>query len=298
MLLGVLCILVVPQVFSEAPPAPPQDIQVDNWLLRWSPESDPDDGDVTYTAQYSSFDSGVWTDVPYCDHTSLNSCNVSSIKARSEYGCVMLRVRAERHGQNSPSVQACSKHGQLCTPDFNLIASPGSLTDYKDGPASVTIDELQEGQRYCTRVQYLYFKDTVGLPTCTQCELIPESDSRQTATIVSLVLVGVLLLVFPVIAYFLLFQRGRIKRWFQPYTFREHTATIVSLVLVGVLLLVFPVIAYFLLFQRGRIKRWFQPYTFREHLLEPIPEPLLPIHSSTEEHYDVITSMSPIELRE
>ncbi|KAI9527604.1 hypothetical protein NQZ68_028827 [Dissostichus eleginoides] len=287
MLLGVLCILVVPQVFSEAPPAPPQDIQVDNWLLRWSPESDPDDGDVTYTAQYSSFDSGVWTDVPYCDHTPLNYCNVSSIKARSEYGCMMLRVRAERHGQNSPSVQACSKHGHLCTPDFNLIASPGSLTvhlsknttflrehadhakyrvyygkkgealqDYKDGLASVTIDELQEGQRYCTRVQYLYFKDTVGLPTCTQCELIPESDSRRTATIVSLVLLGVLLLVFPVIAYFLLFQRWRFKRWLQPR------------------------------------------YTFREHLLEPIPEPFLPIHSSTEEHYDVISSMSQVELRE
>ncbi|KAJ4933581.1 hypothetical protein JOQ06_030407 [Pogonophryne albipinna] len=248
-------------VFSEAPPAPPQDIQVDNWLLRWSP--DPDDGDVTYTAQYSSFDSCVWTDVPYCVHTSLNSCNVSSIKARSEYGCVMLRVQAERHGQNSPSVQACSKHGHLCTPDFILTASPGSLTvhlsrnttflrehadhakyrvyygkkeealqDYKDGPASVTIDELQEGQRYCTRVQYLYFKQTEGLPTCTQCELIPES------------------------AYFFLFQRGRFKRWLQP------------------------------------------PYTFREHLLETIPELFLPIHSSTEEHYDVITSMSPEELRE
>lgn len=290
MLLGVLCILFVPQVFSEAPPAPPQDIQVDNWLLRWSP--DPEDGDVTYTAQYSRFlqqrnINGVWTDVPYCVHTSLNSCNVSSIKARSEYDCVMLRVRAERHGKNSTSVQACSKHGHLCTPDFNLTARPGSLTvhlsrntpflrehanhakyrvyygkkgealqDYKDGLASVTIDELQEGQRYCTRVQYLYHKNTVGLPTCTQCELIPESDSRQTVTIVSLVLVGVLLLVFPVIAYFFLFQRGRLKHWLQP------------------------------------------PYTFREHLLEPILEPFLPIHSSTEEHYDVITSMSPVELRE
>ncbi|XP_033966073.1 interferon gamma receptor 2 isoform X1 [Pseudochaenichthys georgianus] len=285
MLLGVLCILVVPQVFSEAPPAPPQDIQVDNWLLRWSP--DPDHGNVTYTAQYSSFDSCVWTDVPYCVHTSLNSCNVSSIKARSEYGCVMLRVQAERHGQKSPSVQACSTHGHLCTPDFILTASPGSLTvhlsrnttflrehadhakyrvyygkkgealqGYKDGPASVTIDELQEGQRYCTRVQYLYFTHTEGLPTCTQCALIPESDSRRTVTIVSLVLVGVLLLVFPVIAYFLLFQRWRLKRWLQPL------------------------------------------YTFREHLLVPLPEPLLPIPSSTEEHYDVITSMFPVELRE
>ncbi|KAK5921443.1 hypothetical protein CgunFtcFv8_025148 [Champsocephalus gunnari] len=261
MLLGVLCILVVPQVFSEAPPAPPQDIQVDNWLLRWSP--DPDHGNVTYTAQNSSFDSDEWTDVPYCVHTSLNSCNVSSIKARSVYGCVMLRVQAERHGQKSPSVQACSTHGDLCTPDFILTASPGSLTKgealqgYKDGPASVTIDELQEGQRYCTRVQYLSFTRTEGLPTCTQCALIPESDSRRTVTTVSLVLVG------------------------------------------GVLLLVFPVIAYFLLFQRWRFKRWLQPrYTFREHLLELLPEPRFPVPSSTEEHYDVITSMSPVELRE
>lgn len=64
---------------------------------------------------FLSFESYVWTDVPYCVHTSLNSCNVSSIKARSEYGCVMLRVQAERHGQTSPSVQACSTHGKSTT---------------------------------------------------------------------------------------------------------------------------------------------------------------------------------------
>ncbi|XP_034057956.1 interferon gamma receptor 2 isoform X3 [Gymnodraco acuticeps] len=190
MLLGVLCILVVPRVFSEAPPAPPQDIQVDNWLLRWSP--DPDDGDVTYTAQYSSFDSCVWTDVPYCVHISLNSCNVSSIKARSEYGCVMLRVQAERHGQNSPSVQACSKHGHLCTPDFSLTASPGSLTVHL---------------------------------------------SRNTTFL------------------------------------REHA-------------------------DHAKYRVYYGKKGEALQLFEPIPEPFLPIHSSTEEHYDVITSMSPVELRE
>ncbi|XP_033473231.1 interferon gamma receptor 2 [Epinephelus lanceolatus] len=287
MLFGVLCFLVVVQVRSEAPPGPPQNIHVDNWLLSWTPATKEED--VTYTVQYSSFDSRVWTDVPACIHISSDSCDVSSTKALGEHGCVMLRVQAEKkHGLTSKPVKACSRHGDSCTPDFSLTAGPGSLTvhlsrnhslalkhedhakyrvyygkegeplkSYRDDVASVTIRELQEGQRYCTKVEYIYFDVSVGPPTCTQCEVIPESkkDSKLTETVVAVVLVSVLLITF--IAYLLIFQRGRIKQWLQP------------------------------------------PYQIPDNFLLK-PEHHLPISTSipTEEHWDVISCISPEESRE
>lgn len=289
MLFSVLCVLFGVQVLSEEAPAQPEDIHVDNWLLTWTPASE--EKDITYTVQYSSFDSTVWTDVPACVHISFNSCNVSSTKASGEHGCVMLRVKAKRRrGLTSTPVQACSRHGGSCTPDFSLTAGPGSLTvhvsrnhslaldhedhakhrvyygkegeplqKYEDAVGSVTIPELQEGQRYCIKVQNIYFDTAVGLPTCTRCEVIPESrkDSKLTEVLVAVVLLIVLLI--PVIAYFLIFQRGRIKQWLQP------------------------------------------PCKIPDDFfLEPSPEHHLPIFTSSpsEEHWDVISCISPEEFRD
>ncbi|XP_078119152.1 interferon gamma receptor 2 isoform X2 [Sander vitreus] len=176
---SVLFILVVVQALSASPPAP-QNIHVDNWLLTWTPAAE--EGATTYTVQYSSFNSRKWTNVPSCVRISSNSCNVTSTKAEDEHGCVRLRVRAERRGLTSRSVEACSRHGDSCTPDFSLMPGPVSLTvylsrnhslaqeygghakyrvyygkegepllKYKDAVASVTIPELQEGQRYCAQ---------------------------------------------------------------------------------------------------------------------------------------------------
>ncbi|XP_031725891.1 interferon gamma receptor 2 [Anarrhichthys ocellatus] len=295
MLFNVLCILIAAQVpsvpgLSEVPPAPPQNVHVDNWLLTWPPA--PEDGNVTYTVQYSSFDSAVWTDVPACVHISSNSCSVISTKAKGKHGCVMLRVQAERRGLTSRPVKACSRHGDSCTPDFSLTAGakPGSLTvllrrnhslaqehgdharhrvyygkegeprqEYVDAVSSVTIPALQVGQRYCAEVQYLYFSTPVGLGACAQCELIPEAgeDSKQSEIIAAVVpVVVVLFILIPVGAYFLIFQRGTIKQWLRP------------------------------------------PYQIPEDfLLDRFPENL-PVSSSspTEEHCLVITSFSPEEL--
>ncbi|KAK5861590.1 hypothetical protein PBY51_022973 [Eleginops maclovinus] len=282
MLFCVLCILIVPQVLSEAPPAPPHNVRVHDWLLTWTPAAE--DGDVTYTSQYSSFNSLKWTNVLHCVRTSLNSCNVHSTKAGSMHDCVKLRVQAERHGRTSTSVEACSEQGLLCTPGFNLTARSGSLIvplteenslaqnyahnskyrvyygkegeplqDYKDDVASVTINELQEGQRYCAKVQYLYYKHTVGMPSCAQCMLIPHSGSSHAEIIVPVLFLFVLF-AFVMMAYLYIFQSGRVKRFLRP------------------------------------------PCRIREDLLEPIPEDRLPIHSSpsSEEHFDVITSMTPV----
>ncbi|KAM6955758.1 interferon gamma receptor 2 [Lycodopsis pacificus] len=254
MLFNVLCVLIAAQVpsvpgLSEVPPAPPLNVHVDNWLLTWPPA--PEKGNVTYTVQYSSFDSHVWTDVPACVHISLNSCPVISTKEKGEHGCVMLRVQAERRGLTSTPVKACSKHGDSCTPDFSLTAGarPGSLTvllsrnhnlaqehgdharhrvyygkegeprqEYVDAVSSVTIAELQQGQRYCAEVQYLYFTP-VGLGACAQCELIPEAgkDSKPSEVVAAVVpVVVVLFFLIPVVAYFLIFQRGTIKQWLRP----------------------------------------------------------------------------------
>ncbi|XP_056266832.1 interferon gamma receptor 2 isoform X2 [Pseudoliparis swirei] len=253
MLFNVLCTLIAVHVLSEIPPAPPRNVHVDNWLLTWLPTTEEEE--VTYTVQYSSFDSDVWTDVPACVHISLNCCNVISTKVEGELGCVMLRVQAERRGLTSTPVKACSRHGDSCTPDFSLTAVPGSLTVHlsrnhslalehgehlkhrvyygKEGEprqeyehlhvASVTISELLEGQRYCTEVQYVFYDMPVGLATCTQCEVIPKSrkDSKQSGIIAAVVLVVVLLVLIPVLAYFIIFQRGTIKQWLSPYRIPE-----------------------------------------------------------------------------
>ncbi|KAA8578651.1 hypothetical protein FQN60_018689 [Etheostoma spectabile] len=224
--------LVVVQALSALPPVPPQNIHVNNWLLTWTPSSE--EGDPTYTVQYSSFSSGVWTNVPSCVHMSSNSCNVTSTKAEGEHGCVMLRVQAERSGLTSTSVKACSRHGDSCTPDFSLTPRPGSLTVNLSSNHSLALEYaahakhrvyygkegepllLQEGQRYCVQVQYLYFRNPVGLATCTQCELIPESKKEGQTVIIAVVLIVVLLGLIPVVAYFLICKTERIKQWLRP----------------------------------------------------------------------------------
>lgn len=59
-----------------------------------------------------SFDSDEWINVTACVQIPSNSCDVAVTKATDEQGCVMLRVRAERHGLNSAQVEACSTHGE------------------------------------------------------------------------------------------------------------------------------------------------------------------------------------------
>ncbi|XP_068428577.1 interferon gamma receptor 2 isoform X2 [Clinocottus analis] len=245
MLFSVLCTLIAVHVLSEVPPAPPQNAHVDNWLLTWHPATEA--GVVNYTVEYSGFLSDVWTEVPACVHIPLNSCNVISTKAEDKFSCVKLRVQAERRGLTSTPVKACSRNGDSCTPDFNLTAVPGFLIvnlrrdhilarehaayikhrvyygkegeprQYEDSVASLTIHKPQEGQRYCVEVQYMYEDTPIGLATCTRCEVIPKSstDSKQSEIIVAVVFV-VLLVVMPVLAYVLIFQRGIVKQWLRP----------------------------------------------------------------------------------
>lgn len=232
-------------VLSDVPPAPPQDIHVDNWILKWTPAST--ERNVNYIVQYSKFDENKWLNVTPCAHTSLNSCDVSFTKLEAEYGCVKIRVLTERNGLTSKPVEACSRQGDSCTPDLSLAARPGSLTVHlsrdhilaeknadhagyrvcygkeqplqhcEDSTSSLNIHDLDEGQRYCVQVQYTNFNKRVGLPTCMKCEDIPHTrvTSKQMGIIVGVV-AFVAVVVLLVLVYLVLFHREKIKRFLQP----------------------------------------------------------------------------------
>lgn len=53
----------------------------------------------------------------------------------------------------------------------------------KDTEASVSVGDLEEGQRYCIRAQYLYFSTPVGMSSCSECHLIPQSSKNQPAAL-------------------------------------------------------------------------------------------------------------------
>uniref|UniRef100_UPI0037E74D1B interferon gamma receptor 2 isoform X2 n=1 Tax=Semicossyphus pulcher TaxID=241346 RepID=UPI0037E74D1B len=227
----------------EEPPAPPQNVHVENWLLTWSPP--PDDTDVTYTVHSSSHGS-AWTDVPACEQMSSTSCDVALTAAKSKHGCVMLRVRTERRGLTSTPVPACSTHGDSCSPQVSLSARPGSLTvhltdnhslalkyadhaqhrvhyiregdtlqHFEDSSSSLTLRQLQEGQRYCTQVHFILHSQAVGPPSCSQCELIPQTGDQVNPGVIVAV-VFALFLLFPLTAYIFLYQRKRIKQCLRP----------------------------------------------------------------------------------
>ncbi|XP_019731255.1 interferon gamma receptor 2 isoform X1 [Hippocampus comes] len=242
-----ICFHFATQVFSEAPPALPQEVLFDNWQVTWTPASE--ENNVTYTVRYSSFDSDLWEDVPSCKQVNFTSCNVTLIKAEAEHGCVMLGVQAESRGLTSDLVRACSRQGNSCSPKVGLSARPGFLTvhlsrhsgiaqegyhikqriyfgkegerleTYEDAVASVSINNLKAGERYCAKVQYTYFDHPVGVASCDKCEVIPPSGGTDpgTKTIEStFAIVPVLVILIPIIAYLWLFQRKRIKEWLQP----------------------------------------------------------------------------------
>ncbi|XP_030284179.1 uncharacterized protein LOC115588110 [Sparus aurata] len=248
MLVIALCVQLVARVLCEVPPAPPQDIHVDNWLLKWTPGTE--DTDVTYTVKYSSFDSEKWINVPACEKISSTSCDVTSLKAVDELGCVKLRIQAERRGLKSSQVEACSNHNDSCTPVVDLTAQPGSLmvhlsSDndlakehadhakhrvylgkegeklklFKDSVASVPINGLQEGERYCVKVQYIYLGYPVGLPSCTKCELIPKTKhelNQAEISVAVVVPVACVVILGLLMAYVLIFHFKKIKRLMQP----------------------------------------------------------------------------------
>ncbi|XP_041662193.1 interferon gamma receptor 2 [Cheilinus undulatus] len=269
-------------VLTEDPPPSPRQVRVLQKLLTWTPP--PTETDLTYSVQ-SRYHADVWRDVPSCVHISSTSCDVTVTSVESRNGCVRLRVRAERRGLNSPPVEACSLHGDSCTPAVSLTARPTSLTVYlsrnhslaeehaahvehrvnytREGdtqqlsrfsPSSVTLPSLEEGQRYCTQVEFMLHGQPVGPPSCPLCETIPHTGVQVSAGVVAIVVI-VLILMGIASAYVLLFKGKRIKQWLRP------------------------------------------PYKIPDdfHLQRPLP---ISTYSLPEENCDVISSVIPKEQRE
>ncbi|XP_061924510.1 interferon gamma receptor 2 [Entelurus aequoreus] len=250
MVLLLMCFHFIAQVLSEAPPDLPQNVLFDNWQLTWTPATE--EHNVTYTVRYHSLDAGIWKDVPTCKRISFTSCNVTFMKAEADHGCVMMGVLAERHGLTSELARACSKQGFSCSPEVVLSARPDFLTvhlsrnsgfaqegyhvkhriyfgkkgepfETYDAVSSVSFHEVKEGEHYCASVQYLYFDHLVGVASCTQCQVIPQSSeaTKHLEAIVAVVIVLVILI--PLFAYICLFQRKRIKELLQPsYKIPNH----------------------------------------------------------------------------
>ncbi|KAM4608529.1 interleukin-20 receptor subunit alpha-like [Polymixia lowei] len=274
MLHVLLWIHVLVQVWCEDLP-PPQDVHIDS-LLRWSP--DAEHRHVTYTAQYLSFDTERWKNVPSCVQTNLTSCDVTAIKANAEHGCVGLRVRAEKYGLTSRPVEACGEQGDACSPRFSVIPGQGLLTvelsrnnsmskayaahykhivyfgkkgeklkEFKEAISSVNIKDLEEGGQYCVKVQFILYSKPLGPPSCAQCAVIPGSEKTNDITIAIVTVVMVFIAVALIVAYILIFQHERIKQFLRP------------------------------------------PYQMPKYLSEPLPSLKQSISNDDVEHYDQIS---------
>ncbi|XP_038132146.1 interferon gamma receptor 2 isoform X2 [Cyprinodon tularosa] len=224
-----------------------QNVRINQTLLTWS--SAASDGEFSVEYRGSSFDS-KWTPLDRCNQTRLTSCDVSQEQNREEFGCLRVRVAAQRNGEKP--VEACSREGHPCSPNVTLSVSPGSLTvllhrnpplhaEYannfkhritfrKEGEepeeqvdefASRDFDDLEAGQRYCVQVQFvLYGENLLGPPSCEQCETIPASDpdptvSKTTQIVVVSIVVSVIFLLVG-FAYIHLFKSRKIKECLQP----------------------------------------------------------------------------------
>lgn len=254
MLLILLCLHAFSRVASQAPPPPPQNVQVEKGQLTWT----PGEPGVTYTVNYRRFNSDKWEALPACIQTPFHSCNISAIGPSDtndlpENSCVMLRVQAERRGLRSEGVKACSRDGDVCTPPLSILTRPGSLTIhlsadhelakehadnakhriyfgkegesplkmYADTIASTTIEKLEEGQRYCVQVAYTVLGKPVEPRSCIQCEIIPISEHvNRTPMIVGLLVsIVVLAIIILALGYLGFFQTEKIKRCLEPYKY-------------------------------------------------------------------------------
>ncbi|XP_061580311.1 interferon gamma receptor 2 [Cololabis saira] len=226
----------------------PSNVFIDQWNLTWAPAPGLEDKTITHVVEYRSFNSHTWRVLPECANVSRNFCDFSPTSRKSDDRCIMLRVRAEQQGRRSVPVQACSTRGGLCSPEFSMTAAPGSITvhlnrnsclfmDYADhsqhriyfgkegeklqlfreAASSQFIRDLEVGQKYCAKVEFLLYDKPYGAASCLQCEVVPApDDSKRTVTIVTVVIVLVILVLVPIISYVLIWRPKAIKKILKP----------------------------------------------------------------------------------
>uniref|UniRef100_A0A3B5M5R1 Fibronectin type-III domain-containing protein n=1 Tax=Xiphophorus couchianus TaxID=32473 RepID=A0A3B5M5R1_9TELE len=168
----------------------PIDVVIDQSMLKWNSTA----SDVTFTAEFHDFESD-WTPIETCIETRFTSCDLSSEESDR---CIRRRVAAWRNGVESEPVEACSRDGHACSPNFTLTAAPESLTvnlkrnhnlhkenadnlKYwiyfwkKGAQLKVKSEMFILGETYCVMVQFALHWKEYGPPSCMQCETIPSS---------------------------------------------------------------------------------------------------------------------------
>lgn len=229
-------------VLSELPP--PQNVQLDDWTLTWSPSAA--ERNVTYSVYslQTLKEEERWEAVTSCQNLPSNVCNVGRIRTADH--CVLLRVRAESGDLSSTPVEACSQNGSRCTPGMRLSSRPGSLTihlsgdhdlaqefaanvnhqiylgkegeelQHYDASSSLTVHDLDEGQRYCVQVHYVVFGRIAGPSSCVQCLEVLQAVSWKPVYLLLVFLLLLLLVVVPVVSYLLIFHYKKIKTFLEP----------------------------------------------------------------------------------
>ncbi|XP_066542630.1 interferon gamma receptor 2 [Hoplias malabaricus] len=225
----------------------PKKITVRSSVLSWT--SSERENNVTYTVQYNTLPEQEWQNVCGCSQMQFN------FTAASEdfYGKI-FRVRAETANLTSDwkhSEQVQCQHTGTCAPLFNLTLRNNKVLlwmDYKDkslkekfgghitfkaqywkettfidkqdlnvNGRSLTIEDLESGEKYCFQVEYLYFKKSYGKPSHILCETIPEtSGARTLRVILSGLLVVAAFATFGICLYFVYKNYKKIKTFLQP----------------------------------------------------------------------------------
>uniref|UniRef100_A0A3B3YSS5 Fibronectin type-III domain-containing protein n=1 Tax=Poecilia mexicana TaxID=48701 RepID=A0A3B3YSS5_9TELE len=175
---------------------PPNNVVISQSKLNWNST----ESDVTFTVESRKFESD-WMPIETCKDTRFTSCDLSL-----DGSCIQYRVTAWRNRTKSEPVEACSRDGHPCAPNFTLTAAPESLTVilkrshslhketadnlkhsihfWKKGEqpkehsvtlSSQLIDGLEVGETYCVTVQFVFRYKEYGPASCMQCETIPSS---------------------------------------------------------------------------------------------------------------------------
>ncbi|XP_054909092.1 interleukin-10 receptor subunit beta-like [Poeciliopsis prolifica] len=217
----------------------PIDVVIDQSRLNWNSTA----SDVTFTVEFKNIEFD-WMPIEMCRKTRSTSCDLSLEERDS---CIRHRVTAWRNGVESEPVEACSRDGHECSPNFTLTAAPESLTvnlkrnhnlheDHADimkysiklgkkgeqleNPrvtlSSELIDGLEVGETYCVTVQFLLHWKEYGPASCMQCETIPSSSGSKQTQIIVICFVVLAIALLVVFAYVRLFRFKKIKEILQP----------------------------------------------------------------------------------
>lgn len=102
----------------------------DNFILKWKSSSESV-SNVTFSADYQITGMDNWIKLPGCQYVTSTECNFSSIKLKSVYEKIKLRIRAETGNSTSPWYEVEPfipfQEAQIGPPDVHLEAEDKAI---------------------------------------------------------------------------------------------------------------------------------------------------------------------------